>query len=232
MLIVANEPFGAEVAIITGLPRSGKDNCFFSRSGEFLILPSKLVKSREILFLGSHQVWESFLVGKDNAVSKDVYKEADFCGFLVGLFAKKFVFCVLENWFVVRENWSGNFYYPDKWQPWITSYPTSVSGIIALLLKKKSIDIARSCWFRFAKITNLMVAISRPWYNGSYIMAAKPIKSPELHYTRIQFLIILYDPRHNFRVFSLVERHHVIRQGGIRWYTQVTFSGWTFQSDY
>ena len=37
---------------------------------------------------------------------------------------------------------------------------------------------------------NLMVAISQPWYNGSYTMAAKPIKSLELHYTMIQFLII------------------------------------------
>ena len=36
---------------------------------------------------------------------------------------------------------------------------------------------------------NLMVAISRPWYNCSYTMAAKPIKSLELHYTMIQFLI-------------------------------------------
>ena len=38
---------------------------------------------------------------------------------------------------------------------------------------------------------NLMVSISRAWYNGSYTMAAKPIKSLELHYTMIQFLIIL-----------------------------------------
>ena len=37
---------------------------------------------------------------------------------------------------------------------------------------------------------NLMVAISRAWYNGSYTMAAKPIKSLEWHYTMIQFLII------------------------------------------
>ena len=36
---------------------------------------------------------------------------------------------------------------------------------------------------------NLMVAISRACYNGSYTMAAKPIKSLELHYTMIQFLI-------------------------------------------
>ena len=38
----------------------------------------------------------------------------------------------------------------------------------------------------------LMVAISRPWYNGSYTMAAKPIKTLELHYTIIQFLIIRF----------------------------------------
>ena len=36
-----------------------------------------------------------------------------------------------------------------------------------------------------------MVAISRPWYNCSYTMAAKPIKSLELHYTMMQFLIII-----------------------------------------
>ena len=29
---------------------------------------------------------------------------------------------------------------------------------------------------------NLMVAISRAWYNGSYTMAAKPIKSLEMQY--------------------------------------------------
>ena len=38
---------------------------------------------------------------------------------------------------------------------------------------------------------NLMVAFSWAWYNGSYTMVAKPIKSLELHYTMIQFLIIL-----------------------------------------
>ena len=41
---------------------------------------------------------------------------------------------------------------------------------------------------------NLMVAISRPWYNCSYTMAAKPIKSLELHYTMMQFLIKEYRP--------------------------------------
>ena len=35
-----------------------------------------------------------------------------------------------------------------------------------------------------------MVAIFRASYNGSYTMAAKPIKLLELHYTMIQFLII------------------------------------------
>ena len=40
-----------------------------------------------------------------------------------------------------------------------------------------------------------MVAISRPWYNGSYTIAAKPIKTLEFHYTMIQFLIITVIPR-------------------------------------
>ena len=34
-----------------------------------------------------------------------------------------------------------------------------------------------------------MVAISQLWYNGSYTIAAKPIKTLESHYTMIQFLI-------------------------------------------
>ena len=38
---------------------------------------------------------------------------------------------------------------------------------------------------------NLMVAITRAWYNGSYTIAAKPMKSLELHYTMIQFLIMM-----------------------------------------
>ena len=32
---------------------------------------------------------------------------------------------------------------------------------------------------------NLMVAMSRAWYNGSYTMATNPTKSLELHYTII-----------------------------------------------
>ena len=35
-----------------------------------------------------------------------------------------------------------------------------------------------------------MVAIPRAWYDGSYTMAAKPIKSLEFHYTMIHFLIM------------------------------------------
>ena len=42
---------------------------------------------------------------------------------------------------------------------------------------------------------NLMVAFSWAWYNDSYTMAAKPIKSLELHYTMIQFLIKGYRPQ-------------------------------------
>ena len=38
----------------------------------------------------------------------------------------------------------------------------------------------------------LMVAISRAWYNGSYSMVAKPVKSVEFHYAMVQFLIIKF----------------------------------------
>ena len=38
----------------------------------------------------------------------------------------------------------------------------------------------------------LMVAISRAWYNGSYTMVAKLVKSVELHYAMVQFLIIKF----------------------------------------
>ena len=50
------------------------------------------------------------------------------------------------------------------------------------------IDLAE---FRFGRQPEdkLLVAISQPWYNGSYTMTAKPIKTLELHYIMIQFLI-------------------------------------------
>ena len=35
-----------------------------------------------------------------------------------------------------------------------------------------------------------MVTTSRVWYNGSYAMTAKPIKSLELQYTMIQSLMV------------------------------------------
>ena len=41
---------------------------------------------------------------------------------------------------------------------------------------------------------NLMDAISRVRYNGSYTIAAKPIKTLELHYTMIQFLMMYVIP--------------------------------------
>ena len=44
----------------------------------------------------------------------------------------------------------------------------------------------------FALQDNQKVAISQLWYNGSYTIAAKPIKTLESHYTMIQFLINIY----------------------------------------
>ena len=51
-----------------------------------------------------------------------------------------------------------------------------------------------------------MVAISRAWYNGSYTMAAKPIKSLELHYTMVQFLIIknIFVPQFKLRLLFII----------------------------
>jgi len=73
----------------------------------------------------------------------------------------------------------------------IISYPTSATGIIVLLK-----IINKYCWillnFAWSEQPegNLMDAISRVWYNGSYTIAATPIKTLELHYKMIQFLII------------------------------------------
>ena len=55
---------------------------------------------------------------------------------------------------------------------------------------------------------NLMVAISRAWYNGSYTIAAKPIKSLELHYTMIQFLIKTIIP--SVRNIATIQQDQVI----------------------
>ena len=51
------------------------------------------------------------------------------------------------------------------------------------------LDFADFAWLEQPE-GNLMDAISRVWYNGSYTIAAKPIKTLELHYTMIQFLIM------------------------------------------
>ena len=56
----------------------------------------------------------------------------------------------------------------------IISYPTSASGIIVLLKTPPKYRKRHFC---------------RSWYNGSYTMMAKPMKSLELHYPMIQFLI-------------------------------------------
>ena len=44
-----------------------------------------------------------------------------------------------------------------------------------------------------------MDASSRVWYNDSYTIATKPIRTLELHYTMIQFLINVYIPRVSLR---------------------------------
>ena len=51
------------------------------------------------------------------------------------------------------------------------------------------LDFADFAWLEQPE-GNLMDAISRVWYNGSYTIAAQTFKTLELHYTMIQFLII------------------------------------------
>ena len=53
------------------------------------------------------------------------------------------------------------------------------------------LDFADFAWLEQPE-GNLMDAISQVWYNGSYTIAAKPIKTLELHYTMIQFLINIF----------------------------------------
>ena len=52
------------------------------------------------------------------------------------------------------------------------------------------LDFADFAWLEQPE-RNLMDAISRVWYNGSYTTAAKPIKTLELHYTMNQILSII-----------------------------------------
>ena len=53
------------------------------------------------------------------------------------------------------------------------------------------LDFADFAWLEQPE-RNLMDTISRVWYNGSYTIAAEPIKTLELHYTMIQYLINLH----------------------------------------
>ena len=52
-----------------------------------------------------------------------------------------------------------------------------------------SLDFAYFAWLEQPE-GNLLDAISRVWYNGSYTIAVRPIKTLELHCTMIQFLMI------------------------------------------
>ena len=66
--------------------------------------------------------------------------------------------------------------------------------MIVFIIKNRQqilLDFADFAWLEQPE-GNLMDAISRVWYNGSYTIAAKPIKTLELHYTMIQLLIISY----------------------------------------
>ena len=74
----------------------------------------------------------------------------------------------------------------------IISYPTSASGTIVSFFLNSQEKILDLAYFALQEQPgdNLMVAISWAGYNGSYAIAAKPIKSLELHNTIIKFLII------------------------------------------
>ena len=55
------------------------------------------------------------------------------------------------------------------------------------------LDFADFAWLE-QPAGNLMDAVSRAWYHGSYTIAVKPIKTLELHYTMIHFLLIISIP--------------------------------------
>ena len=72
----------------------------------------------------------------------------------------------------------------------IISHPTSASGIIVLLKtppKYRKLDFNKNK--KAQKITHALAISCRAWYNGSYTMMVKPMKTLELHYPVIQFLI-------------------------------------------
>ena len=64
----------------------------------------------------------------------------------------------------------------------IISYPTSVNVINCFINNNQEILLDFTDFaLQEQPEDNLMVAISRAWYNGSYTMAAKPIKLLALH---------------------------------------------------
>ena len=67
------------------------------------------------------------------------------------------------------------------------------------------LDFADCVWLEQPE-GNLMDSISRVWYNGSYTIAAKPIKTPELHYTMIQLLKSRIFPSVSWGIFTHVTR--------------------------
>ena len=76
----------------------------------------------------------------------------------------------------------------------IMSYLKSAgTEIIGLLINNQEIllDIS-DCTLQEQPKDNLMVAISRAWYNGSYTTAAMPIKSLELHYNDPVFFFFFF----------------------------------------
>ena len=73
----------------------------------------------------------------------------------------------------------------------IISYPTSANGIIVLLKtppKYRKLDYNKNQ--KAQKNHAYARHFCRSWCNGSYTMMAKPMKTLELHYPMIQFLII------------------------------------------
>ena len=88
----------------------------------------------------------------------------------------------------------------------IISYPASANGIIVLLktpLKCSKLDYNKNK--KAQKITQTPAHFCRSWYNGSYTMMIKPIKTLELHYPMIQFLINLdIAAFQNFIIFVLL----------------------------
>ena len=76
----------------------------------------------------------------------------------------------------------------------IISYPTSASGIIVLFKTptKYREFFPKKLIFSLFSILSRRVPLPhwRAWCNGSYTMIAKPIRALELHYPKIQFLII------------------------------------------